>query len=69
MTLLDRLTKEAAAGLEVVKDEYPSSYQRIVEDLSSVDHLHILSFGTVVSLTLYLDKKLLDIYDLFEPAN
>jgi hypothetical protein len=68
MTLYDRLTKKAAAGLEAVKAEYPYAYRRIVEDLSNADHLYILPFGTVEKLTLYLDKKLVDIYDLFERA-
>jgi hypothetical protein len=68
MTLYHRLTEEAKIALAEVQSDYPATHDRIVHDLSSVDHLHILSFGTVFSLTLHLGKNLGDIYDLFEPA-
>jgi hypothetical protein len=68
MTLYHRLTKESKVALAKIEADYPSTHERIVRDLSSVDYLHYLQFGTVFSLTMHLGKKLNEIYDLFEPV-
>jgi len=67
MTLYQRLTEESKVALAKIEADYPSTHERIVRDLSSVDYLHYLKFGTVFSLTMYLGKNLTDIYDLFKP--
>jgi len=69
MKLYHRLTEEAKIALAGIQADYPATHDRIVKDLSRVDILHDLSFGTVFSLTLHLGRGLADIYDLFEPAN
>jgi hypothetical protein len=69
-SLLERLKPFIKENLEKEKDKYPSSYNRIVTDLSNNIVVSDLTFGTLTTLSNYTNGKyqmsILDLYNMFE---
>ena len=69
-SLLERLKPFIKENLEKDKDKYPSSYNRIVTDLSNNIVVSDVAFGTLTTLSNYTDGKyqmsILDLYNMFE---
>jgi len=69
-SLLKRLKPFIKENLEKDKDKYPSSYNRIVTDLSKNIIVSDVAFGTLTTLSNYTNGKyqmtINDLYNMFE---
>ena len=58
MTLLERLKTEFREKLELIKQQYPSTYEDIIRSLRDNDYYTELKVREVVSLSHHLDLDL-----------
>mgnify|MGYP001156752445 FL=1 len=69
-SLLERLKPFIKENLEKDKDKYPSSYNRVITDLSNNIIVSDVEFGTLTTLSNYTNGKyqmsILDLYNMFE---
>ena len=68
-TLKERLKPEIMANIEAEKDNYPHSYNYIMEALNENVSVTSLTLETINSITTFSPKyvqKIVDIYDMFE---
>jgi hypothetical protein len=68
-TLFERLKPETLLKLQKASEKYPAAIKSIVQELKISRFCMDLNYGTVISLSNFLDLKdysLTEIYNLFE---
>jgi hypothetical protein len=64
--LLQRLTPDVKAKLELLIEEYPYTAEKIVTELESKDNVFDLNFMTMSLMQKFLSVNLDDFYFIFE---
>ena len=63
-TLYDKLTHEAHTKLHAETEKFPFAIKAIIQELNSTGNVMDLTYGTVISLSNFLNLKGYDIVEL-----
>ena len=66
MNLLQRLTPDVKAKLELLNEEYPFTAQNLIKQLEANDNVFDLNFLTMSLMQKFLSVNLDDFYYIFE---